>query len=101
MFVFWQQVAFYGKASRVLDFFESIGLVCDAHFNPADFICEYTMLKTYNYKATMYGTDAVLFEGFCAKGAYIVLSVFLPKIQNLSKTCSALAYKLENNGVRK
>jgi len=24
----------------VLDFFESIGLVCDAHFNPADFILE-------------------------------------------------------------
>ena len=25
----------------MLDFFESIGLVCDAHFNPADFICKY------------------------------------------------------------
>lgn len=34
------QVAFYGKASRVLNFFESVGLVCDAHFNPADFILE-------------------------------------------------------------
>ena len=26
----------------MLNFFESIGLVCDAHFNPADFICKYT-----------------------------------------------------------
>lgn len=34
------EVAFYGKANRALDFFESIGLVCDAHFNPADFILE-------------------------------------------------------------
>ena len=35
------QVAFYGKASRVLNFFESVGLVCDPHFNPADFICKF------------------------------------------------------------
>ena len=35
------QVAFYGKASQVLNFFESVGLVCDAHFNPADFICKF------------------------------------------------------------
>ena len=39
-FFFSKQVAFYGKARRVLDFFESVGLKCDDHFNPADFICK-------------------------------------------------------------
>ena len=30
----------------MLDFFESIGMVCDAHFNPADFICKYCYYMT-------------------------------------------------------
>ncbi|XP_032238636.1 ABC transporter G family member 21 [Nematostella vectensis] len=34
------QMAYYGKASKVLEFFESINLICAPHFNPADFILE-------------------------------------------------------------
>ncbi|KAK3702242.1 hypothetical protein QZH41_016770, partial [Actinostola sp. cb2023] len=34
------KIAFYGKSSRALDFFSSIGLICERHFNPADYILE-------------------------------------------------------------
>ena len=35
------QVAYFGKTSKIVDFFNSVGLYCPANYNPADFIGEY------------------------------------------------------------
>ncbi|XP_066295926.1 uncharacterized protein [Branchiostoma lanceolatum] len=34
------ELAYFGKASEVLDFFEKLGMPCEPHYNPADFILE-------------------------------------------------------------
>ncbi|XP_025089507.1 ABC transporter G family member 21-like isoform X1 [Pomacea canaliculata] len=33
-------IAYFGDGGKVLDFFEELGLVCEPHFNPADFVLE-------------------------------------------------------------
>ena len=37
------QVAYYGKATEVLDFFKRNGFFCEEHFNPADYICKWSL----------------------------------------------------------
>ncbi|XP_064629348.1 uncharacterized protein LOC135488635 [Lineus longissimus] len=34
------KVAYFGKTSKIVDFFDNIGLRCAPHFNPADFIMD-------------------------------------------------------------
>lgn len=39
------QEGYYGPTKGALGFFESLGLVCEKHFNPADFFCKCTILR--------------------------------------------------------
>ncbi|ESO95500.1 hypothetical protein LOTGIDRAFT_116996 [Lottia gigantea] len=43
------QVAYNGSPHDALEFFKNIDLVCDEHYNPADFMCKYLILKSNTY----------------------------------------------------
>lgn len=43
------QVAYYGSTANVGRFFSTIGLTLLPHYNPADFIREYTLLMQTNF----------------------------------------------------